>query len=60
LSRLATPPYVINPDMLQVIDDATVGERCMENKKFLRTRKIYPWRCIATRGGEHLHTLVDR
>lgn len=38
-----------------------VGERCMENKKkILRTRKIYPWRCIATRGGEHLHNLVDR
>src|SRR3990170_8133210 len=21
------------------------------SKKFLRSRKIYPWRCIATRGG---------
>ena len=24
------------------------------------TRKIYPWRCIAMRGGEHLHILEGR
>ena len=30
--------------------DTTVGKRCVENKKIICTRKIYPWRCIATRG----------
>ena len=40
--------------------DLHAGERCMENKKILRTRKIYPWRCIDMRGEEYLHTLVDR
>ena len=37
-----------------------LGNVAWKTKKILRTRKIYPWRCIAMRGGEHLHTLEDR
>ena len=40
MSKLATPPHAINPDMSQVIDAATVGERSI-SKNFLRSRKIY-------------------
>ena len=37
-----------------------LGNVAWKTKKFLRTRKIYPWRCIAMRGGVCLRTLVDR
>ena len=51
----------INDGLITLIPKVgLLGNVAWKTKLFLRTCKIYPWRCIATRGGEHLHTLVDR